>query len=134
MDFESELTFKASRSGGKGGQNVNKVETKIELNFDINNSQILNEDEKKIIYTKLKTRINKNNIIRIVSQSERTQYLNKLKAIKKFHMLLEEALIPDKIRIETKPSKLEKKKRIDSKKKISLKKELRKINVDKEIY
>ena len=72
-NFESEISFKSSRSGGKGGQNVNKVETKIELNFDVLNSNLLKDEERDKIFVKLKNRIDKNGILRIISQSERSQ-------------------------------------------------------------
>ena len=128
-NFESEFSFKSSRSGGKGGQNVNKVETKIELNFDVLNSILLNDEEKDKIFIKLKNRIDKNGILRIISQSERTQFLNKTKAVSKFYKLIEKALEKEKIRKKVKVSKADKEKRLTEKKKLSVKKYSRKINL-----
>ena len=128
-NFESEISFKSSRSGGKGGQNVNKVETKIELNFDVLNSNLLKDEERDKIFVKLKNRIDKTGILRIISQSERTQYLNKTKAISKFYELIEKALEKEKVRKKVILSKAEKDKRLTEKKKLSVKKVSRKINL-----
>lgn len=128
-NFESDFVFKSSRSGGKGGQNVNKVETKIELTFDVNNTNLLSEDEKRKIIIKLKNRIDKNGILRIISQTERSQYLNKTQAIKKFYAVIENALEEKKIRKKVKLSKADKEKRLDQKKKLSVKKVSRKVSL-----
>lgn len=126
-NFESEFEFKSSRSGGKGGQNVNKVETKIELNFDVLNSLVLNDDEKNRILLKLENKIDKNGILQIVAQTERSQLMNKVKARKRFYELIENALKKEKLRKKTKPSVSSKEKRIEAKKIISGKKVMRKL-------
>ncbi|MEZ4690883.1 MAG: alternative ribosome rescue aminoacyl-tRNA hydrolase ArfB [Ignavibacteria bacterium] len=127
-NIESEFEFKSSRSGGKGGQNVNKVETKIELNFDIPRSVYLSDDEKKRLLFKLKNRVDKNGILKITSQSERSQILNKYKAVNKFYEITGKALEKEKVRKKVKLSKADKEKRLQEKKIISGKKALRKIN------
>jgi ribosome-associated protein len=114
-DFPSEFEFSASRSSGPGGQNVNKVSTKIELRFNIRNSILLDEDEKQAIAEKLSNKINSNGELIIVSQSERSQLKNKEKAVERFFQLLSKALTPKKIRISTSPTKASKEKRLEEK-------------------
>ena len=121
-DILSEVSYKSSRSGGKGGQNVNKVETKIELSFDILNSKNLDENEKERLLEKLSNRINKNGIIKIISQVARSQYLNKLRVNHKIIELLESGLKKEKKRLKTKPTVTSKETRIQEKKLISFKK------------
>lgn len=128
-NFYSEFIFQASRSGGKGGQNVNKVSTKIELNFDILNSSVLDDAEKNILVEKLKNRTDKNGVLKIVSQSERSQLLNKNKAIEKFYALIAKAFKKEKQRYRTKPTKNSKEERLKSKKIISHKKSGRRADI-----
>lgn len=117
--------FTASRSGGPGGQNVNKVNTKIELRFDITGSTVFTETQKQRLITKLKNRINSDGVIVLFESSERSQLKNKQKAIAKFIHLIEKALTPVKRRIKTKPTKSSELKRLDKKKQQSTKKQLR---------
>jgi ribosome-associated protein len=124
-DFSKEFSFKTSRSSGPGGQNVNKVNTKVELRIDINNSQIFSEQEKLILYFKLKNYINQKGELYLTSQTERTQLLNKQKCIDKFNFLIKNALTPLIQRKHTAPSKTSKEKRIEQKKNRSSIKNLR---------
>src|SRR6056297_886395 len=113
----SEVTFSASRGGGPGGQNVNKVSTKVELRFDVNDSETLTETQKQRILSKLKNRITTDGELVLTSSVERTQWRNKEKVTQKFFELVEQALTPPKKRIKTKPTKASKAKRLENKKK-----------------
>ena len=112
----SELKFNTSRSSGSGGQNVNKVSTKVELRFNVANSAIFTEDEKSRIQKKLKNRISNEGILILTSDVERTQLGNKRKVIELFFELIEKSLIKPKKRLKTKPSKGSIEKRLKEKK------------------
>lgn len=113
--LEDECVFKASRSSGPGGQNVNKVSTRIELRFNIPGSSVLSETEKQLISEKLRNRITSEGDLLIVSQSGRSQLINKEKALEKFYQLLSEALTPRKKRIKTTPTEGSKRMRLEAK-------------------
>ncbi len=113
---ESELSFSTSRSGGPGGQHVNKVNTKVLLEFDVMNSQYLSDEQKARIQEKLGNRITKEGILQITSQDSRSQYANKEDAIEKFIDLLREALKTRPKRRRTRISKAAKQRRLDAKK------------------
>ena len=125
-DFTPELVFSASRSSGPGGQNVNKVSSKVELRFNVVNSVLLSQDEKDILQEKLANRINQEGELVLVSQSERTQLKNKQAVIGKFYSLLIKALTPRKRRKPTKPSAEAKENRLENKRILAEKKETRK--------
>jgi len=121
-----ELKFSASRSRGPGGQNVNKVNTRVELRFNIVETHLLTDDEKKKIINILKNRINIEGELVLASQSERTQLLNKRKVIARFFKLLSSALTDKPKRKATKPTEASKIKRLEEKKKKGSIKKLRK--------
>ena len=121
-----ELKFKGIRSSGAGGQHVNKVSSKIELTFDLENSTSLSENEKTLLKTKLSSKLTKDNILILFSDESRSQHRNKEIAIKRFLELIRTNLIRPKKRRPTKPSKGSIRKRLESKKKVSEKKNNRK--------
>jgi len=125
-DFTSELIFSTSRSSGPGGQNVNKVNSKVELRFSVEKSQLLSDREKLLIQNKLKNRINIEGELIITVQTDRSQLKNREEAVEKFHELLTKALTPRKPRRATRPTKASVEKRLEIKKQISEKKLMRK--------
>jgi ribosome-associated protein len=128
-EFEKELVFFAKRSSGAGGQNVNKVNSKIELRFSIPDSNLLTNREKELLISRLAGRITHKGELVIMADTERSQFRNKEQAIKRFYSFLEWGLRPVKKRIATKPSKASKRKRLDEKKKQSEKKNRRRDNI-----
>lgn len=123
---EKELLITFSRSGGKGGQNVNKVETKATLRWDVYNSPSLIPQQKYLLLHKLHSRLTVKGELIMSSQSERSQAQNKELVIRRFHNLVNQALKPIKKRIKTKPTRSSKERRLESKKRESQKKKLRK--------
>ena len=125
-NLENEFVYSSSRSSGPGGQNVNKVSTKVELRFSVFLSSQFSETEKEIIFKKLKNKINKEGELLIVSQSERTQLLNKKVVTEKFYDLVSKALtVPVKRRV-TRPTLKSKIKRLETKRNRGFIKKLRK--------
>ena len=128
--LQKEVSYKTSRSGGKGGQNVNKVSTKVELLFSVNNSTLYTEEEKLLLNEKLQTRFNKDGLIQVVCDQERSQYMNKQKAIERLIVLLTQALHKPKIRKKKAVSKAAKAARVENKRQLSAKKENRRTKFD----
>ena len=125
-----EFGFRTSRSGGKGGQNVNKVASKVELYWNVSASEVFNDEEKKLIIHKLQNRINKEGFLQIVSEEDRSQLRNKETAVKRIFSLLLNSLKTEKPRKATKPNKAAIAKRLDNKKQAAIKKINRKVSWD----
>lgn len=124
--LESELQFKAVRSSGAGGQNVNKVASKVELSFDLEASDGLTDDEKLRLKQKLGSRLTKDNVLLLQCEESRSQHKNKTLVVQRFFEVLKEGLRIPKKRIQTKTPRSAIRKRLKTKRRISEKKTSRK--------
>src|SRR5207237_9980476 len=113
----NEISFVASRSGGPGGQNVNKVSSRVTLSFDVAQSVALSEEQKSIVLKALRTRINRKGVLQIVSQRTRSQDMKRADALERFEDLLRRALTPKRPRIKTRVSAAAKQNRLEMKRK-----------------
>lgn len=126
QQLESELFFSASRSSGAGGQNVNKVNTKVTLRWDLAQSAMASTEQKEVLRKKLANRLTTEGVLVLTAQESRSQLQNKEDVLAKLDHLLEVAFRPVKIRKPSKPSKAVKKKRVESKRRHAEKKQWRK--------
>jgi len=120
--FENECVFRTSRSSGKGGQHVNKTETKVALWFDVAASALFSDEEKALIFSRLASVITDDGYLQLACDGQRSQLQNKQAAMERALVMLEKALIKPKPRKRTKPSKAAVEKRLDEKRRTSLKK------------
>jgi len=111
----AEIRFSFSRSGGKGGQNVNKVETKVELRYDLLHSPSLNDEQRSVLSHRLRSRLDDSGDLRVIAQESRSQWKNREEAIRKFSDLLRQALRPVLKRKKTRIPAAQKQKRLDDK-------------------
>lgn len=131
INISQELEFRTARSGGAGGQHVNKVETMVTGIWHVETSLLLTDEQKKIIQQKLSGRLNKEGQLLVSSQVHRSQLANKEEVIKKMNELVSRALTPKKLRIATRPTKGSVEQRIEQKKKLSrIKSDRKKIRKD----
>ena len=126
LDVSAEISFRTARSGGKGGQNVNKVESMVIGYFDIRHSALFTDQQKELLEQKLKSKINSEGFLLVKSQTHRSQLENKQEVIEKMQAILERALIRPKPRKATKPSFSSKLKKKESKQKRAQIKDARK--------
>ena len=117
---EDELTYKTSRSGGPGGQHVNKLNTRVMVLFDVSTSRSLSEDQKHRIVENLATRMNKQGVLRVVSQKHRSQEANRQAAVERMQRLLREALAPRPVRKKTRVPAAARERRLKEKKQRSV--------------
>ncbi|MEA5110944.1 Peptidyl-tRNA hydrolase ArfB [bioreactor metagenome] len=129
-ELEQELEFKTSRSSGKGGQHVNKTETRVEIHFRIPESVLLDDGQKAVLLEKLGHRLSEEGVLRMYSQKSRSQLANRDDVVRRFYELIAKSLKPVKRRIKTMPGKSQKEARLADKKASSRKKELRKNPTD----
>jgi ribosome-associated protein len=123
--LENELSFVTSRSGGPGGQNVNKVNSKVTLVFDVRGSQVLTPEEKDMIFQRLSTHLTQEGVLMVKAQDSRSQRENREIAVEKFDALLAKAFEKKKTRRATKPTKAARQQRLNKKKVVSEKKKWR---------